>query len=223
MELTRRSFLAVTGASPFALTPCGRTGRDGCVVLDAGAHCLSESTLGYLRSSGITAVSRTSVMPARAAIVVAPAAVVDRSSARRLRDAAWRGRSILIELGFAFLDDAQVGAQRWLISDAFDVNVGEVAHLWHDGRERVPYVRYDWPVAVWVRDYSRAVAVDGPGWRVIAEIEGRPVAVRRRVGRGSVTILGSPLGPALRAGDREAARWFAAFLHDSDWSHAFIG
>ena len=215
MELTRRSFLAVTGASPFAWTPGARTGRDGCLVLDSGADGLSESALGYLQSSSATSTSRTPVMPSRAATVVAPAAVVDRSSALRLRDSAWRGASVLIELGLAFVDDAHAGAQRALISDVFDVGVGEVVYLWREGRDRVPYVRYDWPVAAWVRDFSRAVSVDGIGWRSIAEIEGRPVAVRRRVGRGAVTILGSPLGPALRAGDRDAATWFAAFLHGS--------
>jgi len=222
VKLTRRSFLAVTGASPFALTRGVCLGREGCLVLGSGARGLSESAAGYLQSSG-HASSRTPMTPGRAAAVVAPAAIIDRSSSRRLRDAAWSGQSVLVELGLAFVDDTEAGVQRSLLADAFDVGVREVVHLWHEGRSRVPYVRYDWPVAAWVRDYSRAVVLDGAGWRVIAAIEGRPVAVRRRVGRGAVTILGSPLGPALRAGDREAVTWFAAFLDGAAPSHALSG
>jgi len=191
-------------------------------VLGSGAHGLSESAAGYLQSSGGTALS-TPTTAARAATVVAPAAIIDRSSARRLRDAAWSGQSVLVELGLAFVDDIHAAAQRSLLADAFEVGVRDVVHLWHEGRSRVPYARYDWPVAAWVRDYSRAVVLDGAGWRVIASIEGRPVAVRRRVGRGALTILGSPLGPALRAGDREAVTWFAAFLDGAAASHAFSG
>ena len=156
---------------------------------------------------------------ARAAAVVVPARLFDRSLAHRLREAAWNGASVLIELGLAFVDEPHARAQRRLISEEFDLTLGDVVRLWDDGRSRVPYVRYVWPLDVWVRDFSYVVAVSGAGWRVIAQVETVPVAVRRRLGRGSLTILGSPLGPALRAGDPEAAVWFRRFLHgDGCWS-----
>ena len=49
------------------------------------------------------------------------------------------------------------------LAEAFEVDVGDVVRLWDDGRSRVPYVRYHWPVDVWVRDFSSVVAVTGQG------------------------------------------------------------
>jgi len=37
-----------------------------------------------------------------------------------------------------------------------------------------------------------------------------PVALKRRVGAGTLIYLGSPVGPALWAGDVEAKRWLHA-------------
>lgn len=217
MELTRRSFLAVTGASPLALAPGVCSGCAGCLVMSEG--CLHESALGYIQCGGEAYTSIASMAQAasdaRATTLVVPVSLLDRSIAPRLRDAAWRGASVLIELGMAFGDEAQRRTQRRLVSEAFDVHIGDVIHLWTDSRIRVPYVRYEWPVQAVVRDFSRAVPIDGAGWRVIASIETRPVAAHRRVGRGSLTMLGSPLGPALRAGDRDAATWFRSFVRGS--------
>src|SRR5256885_8822548 len=42
---------------------------------------------------------------------------------------------------------------------------------------------------------------------VIARVDGLPVALKRSSGRGNLIFLGSPLGPALWAGDAEARRW----------------
>ena len=105
-----------------------------------------------------------------------PAGLLDQSLARRLREAAWSGASVLIELGLAFVDEPLERAQRFLISEEFDLTLGDVVRLWDDGRSRVPYVRYLWPIDVWVRDFSSVVAVSGAGWRVIAQIETLPVA-----------------------------------------------
>jgi hypothetical protein len=228
VDLTRRSFLAVAGASPLALTPGMDSGRDRCVVVSDAAGCLPESAQGYVRTAGdpsapIAWPVHDPAQYARAATVVVPARLFDRPLAHRLREAAWNGASVLIELGLAFVDEYHARAQRRLISDEFDLTIGDVVRLWDDGRSRVPYVRYLWPLDVWVRDFSYVVAVSGAGWRVIALVETVPVAARRRLGRGSLTMLGSPLGPALRAGDPEAAVWFRRFLHGDDFGHALIG
>ena len=42
---------------------------------------------------------------------------------------------------------------------------------------------------------------------VIAWVDGLPVALKRPGGRGNLIFLGSPLGPALWAGDAQARRW----------------
>jgi hypothetical protein len=120
--------------------------------------------------------------------------------------------SVLVELGVAFMDAPRGRIQRQLLADTFDLAVGDVRHLWVDGRSRIPYVQYGWPVSAWVRDFSRVVALGGPGWTPIAHMDSHPVGVGRRVGRGALTMLGSPLGPALRAGDNEAGTWLRAFL-----------
>jgi hypothetical protein len=58
-----------------------------------------------------------------------------------------------------------------------------------------------------MRDFSRVVPPgDQPG-EIIAWAGDLPVALRRRVDAGTLIYLGSPLGPALWAGDVQARRW----------------
>ncbi len=193
MDLTRRAFLAVTGASPLALAPGIHSGRDGCVVVSGTAECLAESALGFVQCAGkgsapIELMCRAT-NHARAATFVVPAGLLDQSLARRLREAAWSGASVLIELGLAFVDEPLERAQRFLISEEFDLTLGDVVRLWDDGRSRVPYVRYLWPIDVWVRDFSSVVAVSGAGWRVIAQIETRAC---RRAPTGGARVAHDP-------------------------------
>ncbi|HZU24578.1 MAG TPA: hypothetical protein VFA04_03600 [Bryobacteraceae bacterium] len=71
------------------------------------------------------------------------------------------------------------------------------------------WIRYTWPTDALIRDFGRACPV--AGGRVIARLGDMPVAVRR----GRFIVLGSPLGPHLYAGDRDAHRLFEAFLRSS--------
>lgn len=87
------------------------------------------------------------------------------------------------------------------------------------GRPRVPYVDYTWPIEAKVRDFSRVVPLrlSGAGSKrdgvePIGWTEGRLIAARRTIGRGTLAYLGSPLGPALRYRDREAERWLNTLL-----------
>ena len=85
---------------------------------------------------------------------------------------------------------------------------------------RVPYVDYVWPVRAKIRDFSCVVPLstaasqtaDGAAWDVIGRAEGWAVAAKRKVGKGIVVFLGSPLGPALWSGDREARGWLRELL-----------
>src|SRR6266571_3700339 len=52
---------------------------------------------------------------------------------------------------------------------------------------------------------------EGEG-EVIAWVDDLPVALKRPGGRGNLIFLGSPLGPALWAGDAEARRWLVDCL-----------
>ncbi|HEX2679673.1 MAG TPA: hypothetical protein VHQ03_00090, partial [Candidatus Dormibacteraeota bacterium] len=68
---------------------------------------------------------------------------------------------------------------------------------------------YTWPHAAKVRDFSHVVPLERQGntGEFIAWADGKPVALKRQSGRGTLIFLGSPLGPALWAGDTEARRW----------------
>ncbi len=75
-----------------------------------------------------------------------------------------------------------------------------------------PYVEYSWPIKAKIREFA-AVSLDPvPGDQVIGTLAQQPVALRRRVGRGTLVTLGSPLGPIFLSGDPDARGWLAAFL-----------
>ena len=96
-----------------------------------------------------------------------------------------------------------------------------------------PYVHYDWPSTTIVRDFSRAIPLSSammafsrdahrafepaqaPCHRPIARIGDVPVCCRLRLGDGQFVFLGSPLGPHLASGDREAQALLQSFLSRS--------
>ena len=66
------------------------------------------------------------------------------------------------------------------------------------------WVRFDWPVSAMIRDFGRVSPISGGV--VIARLHDIPVAVRQ----GRFVVLGSPLGPHVYAGDRDACALLAA-------------
>src|ERR1051326_8251675 len=75
-----------------------------------------------------------------------------------------------------------------------------------------PVHRIRLPMRASVRDYSRVVPLaDQPG-EVIGWEGGIAVALKRRVGMGTLVYLGSPLGPALWADDQQARRLLLQLL-----------
>jgi hypothetical protein len=110
----------------------------------------------------------------------------------------------------------------------FDITVGHPVDLWAeksaddtllrhgsarhsskklDSHASFPYVTYLWPRETKVRDFSRVIPVSATNGDVIGKVGGLPVALKRRMAKGTLVFLGSPLGPALRAGDSEALSW----------------
>lgn len=222
MELTRRTFLKVAGsaaAAPLSHGQLAARAPRAVIVAQRVTRGIPESAAGYERALTILGlpVSRvTGLGPASPAgtamLAVAPSvARVPRTLARQLADAAWQGSTVLLESAAAFLEGEAGAAARADLGESFGMLAGPPVKLWAAARggERVPYVDFTWPVAVKVRDFSRVVPLSGPGWRVVARAEGLPVALARDVGRGTLVVLGSPLGPALAYGDREAHRWLA--------------
>ena len=139
-----------------------------------------------------------------------PAYVVP--AAARLRDALVTRLSRHVQKGGWVIFESAAGfggfeAQREQLARHFDLTINPPVNLWA-GCASPPYVDYHWPVRTKVRDFSHAVPVRGASAEIIGTIGKIPVAARF----GRFVFLGSPIGPSLLAGDREAHLWFNALL-----------
>ena len=117
---------------------------------------------------------------------------------------------MILESGAGFASEAEFRAHRAVLRDSLDVQVEAPVPLWRPGEPGIPYVDFTWPFPTKIRDFSRVVPLASQAGGIIARVDGLPVALRRRSGRGTLVFLGSPLGPALWAGDAEAGRWLEA-------------
>ena len=209
MELSRRAFLAC--AAGFISTRPGRRAplvvesRHTWVVLPVRGRCsLPESTLGYR-----SALSGAPERPDHAPLLIIPALLdVPGDVARFIRGRLSCGATVIVESGAGFAGQVRFREHQRSLREGLKIDIHPPVDLWAAGRTgRVPYVDYSWPDAARVRDFSRVVPVGDQEAEVIAHADGLPVALRRAVGDGTLIFLGSPLGPALWAGDREARRW----------------
>ena len=162
----------------------------------------------------------------RARIVIVPAAgAVRPATCSAVAELVDGGATVIWESGAAFLHPADFAEQQALMQKHFAILIGEPVHLWQQssgrkskfaapfqsprgmraiGHEQIPYVAYRWPLKGHVRDFSRIVPVSATSGHAIAHLNEVPVAWRKNIGAGTLIFLGSPLGPALRAGDGEA-------------------
>ena len=118
---------------------------------------------------------------------------------------------MILESAAGFAAEADFRAHRAELSDFLQVHVDAPVRLWTAG-QRIPYVDYSWPHSAKIRDFSRVVPLAPQPGEIIARVDGLPVCLKRQIGRGTLIFLGSPLGPALWAGDAEARRWLLASL-----------
>ena len=227
MHVSRRRFLALGSAA--ALLPLhsrsilAEASEWDCVILDLEKDCsLPESLKGYQRCLTDLGFRNVTVTPAmlpdllgRARQLVIPAAAsTDAALARHLLGVLENGGSILWESGLAFVAPAIFNAQRKLLQSCFDLSIQPPKLLWSENEvyRIVPYVDYLWPQAMKVRDFSRVLPISASGWEVIATVPNAVVGTRRKIGKGAITFLGSPLGPALLAGDEQARQWLGKVL-----------
>ncbi len=226
MGITRRRFLGyAAGAAtvglrgrPLDLWRLGRsvgTSRS-CVLLDLKAHgCLSDSVSGYesvLTSAGVRwmRAEARSVSPARGAVLIVPAALeIPPAAVQAIVSYLQAGATVILESGAGFAAGREFRVHRVELRDYLRVRVEAPVQLWsaHTSSQGIPYVDYSWPHSAKVRDFSRVVPLGPQAGDVIAWVDGLPVALKRHGGRGTLVFLGSPLGPALWAGDAEARRW----------------
>jgi hypothetical protein len=211
-----------------------RFGREhDCVVLDLQSNCvLRESLDGYraaLGNDNYYIVEGAIDSWWRSRIVIVPGlGRMNPDLAQKLRDAVERGMHLLLESGAGFLSPAEFVTHQRMLRQCFDLVVESPVDLWsrssdretrfaHHGprpdrnqanrREAIPYVDYIWPRETRVRDFSQVIPVWPEQGDVIGRVGSLPVAMKKRVGRGTLIFLGSALGPALRAGDPEARSW----------------
>lgn len=106
----------------------------------------------------------------------------------RIYGCLWRGGTVILEAGDLPVD------------------------LWP---RRTPYIELTWPIATKIRDFSKVRPVSNDRGEIIATADDIAVAFRRRIGFGTLIYLGTPVGPALWAGDAEARKWLRAVVSDA--------
>jgi len=220
MHMTRRTFLGyAAGAVTTGLhgLPGRRVDvRRSVVLLHLSQHAC-ESVAGYtgtLANSGTRLLHAKPSSVPRCAVLIVPAALCIRPALRAIVTCLADEATVILESGASFAANPAFRAHRAELRDFLQVHVDAPVRLWTagSGRQRIPYVDYTWPNPAKVRDFSRMVPLARQPGEIIAWIEGVPVGLKRQIGRGTLIFLGSPLGPALWAGDAEARRWLLASL-----------
>lgn len=219
MTLSRRGFLHHAAALPFfggtaALRCAARIGTPGggcCVILDSSC-VFRESLEGYKASLSAAGIVSGEGSSRNCSFIVAPAASLMKfDDVRWIKRRVQEGACALLESGGIFLSSARFRRQKSLAQAEFGLTLLPAVKLWPSSDSGIPYVDFTWPLPARVRDFSRAIPLAGAGVP-IAHLGGKVVALKCRLGAGTLIFLGSPLGPHLRAGDRDAERWFAALF-----------
>jgi hypothetical protein len=139
-------------------------------------------------------------------VIMSSVYVLPENLAERLRLCLQRGTTVIIESGAGFASHLEFRKHRRSLREGLGLHVAAPVNLWSPPRA-MPYVDYTWPTRTRVRDFTRLIPpAEQPG-EIIAWAGDLPVALRRRVGSGTLIYVGSPLGPALLIGDIEAIRW----------------
>lgn len=210
--------------------------RGGVVLHDLNSQCiLGESLSGFKKILGASCVTSVETLPqaiAHAATIIVPGAgVMDAAVAQMLGHAVRQGSVLLLESGGGFLSADQFSAHQQVLQRHWNVRLEPPVDLWAgaagksshppaalQSRHKVrahgpaPYVDYVWPHRAKVRDFSRVVPLAAQDGDVIGVAGKLTVAIKKRVGKGTLIFLGSPLGPHLHAGDPEACRWLRSVL-----------
>ena len=214
MEMSRREFLQSTAgamgiwglqrrSSP---VPVRRT--QWLVLHDPDQCSLPESVLGY---RGALPAEREGVSGCRLAILPALLTIEGGETMRWLAACLRQGATVMIESGVGFAGRGDLRQHRRAMRDCFQLDVQAPVDLWaHRSGPSTPYVDYTWPRRAKIRDFSRIVPPSERHGEIIARAGDVPVALKRRIGGGTLIYLGSPIGPALWAGDVEAKRWLSA-------------
>ncbi len=220
--ISRRDFLGASAAAAVASALCPESVRrdepPDCVLLAVPAERgLEESLAGFeaaLEEAGVRFVNSFSRSSLRCRTIIVPASTsLSPTLGRQIVAGVEKGAWALVESGAGFHSPDEFRRHQRMLESCFDVETGLPIDLWKgDSRRRSPYVDYTWPVRAKIRDFSRVIPVSRKSGDIICNAGEFPLGVKRRVGGGYLIFLGSPLGPALRAGDREARRWLGSLV-----------
>jgi hypothetical protein len=228
--MTRRAFVGAAACAGSARARM-RQPELRCALVDLGSDCvLRESLAGFAGAMpGAIKVSAEQLTDRQECVfyavdqklmhrqeclfyVVPGAGAIDHDLGLRLARMVDREGWLVFESAAGFASEAAFRTQREMLASYFGLAIERPMNLRESGESIVPYVDYAWPAAVKIRDFSRVVPVRCETSEVIGAIAGRRLAVRRRVGRGVLIFLGSPIGPALGAGDQDAHRWLKSLM-----------
>lgn len=184
---TRRQLLGQALFFPLAVRAQAEPDRLASLEIIAEPNCLSRESAEGFRTLGISEPSNLTVLCGISAL--------DAALAARLREQVAAGRWAIWEMS-----PVRTEAQARILRTVFGIAMGDpIRH----SPDRL-YVRYRWPHPALIRSFSAAIPVACTPSEAIAFYRGTPVAMKRAIGRGGLVLLGSMLGPSLRAEDREA-------------------
>jgi hypothetical protein len=119
----------------------------------------------------------------------------------------------VIESGLCFLNPNQVERQIAMHRICLGVETRTPVSVCSNNRDNgTGYIEYRWPARRLVRCFETITPVMCARDEVIAEWAGMPVGLKRRVGKGEIIFLGSPLGMGLFAEEAEAIELGRAML-----------
>jgi hypothetical protein len=226
--------LCAIPSSAFTAYNIGESRAIRATLLDLETNCALRESLAGMRaalgsSHRCVAASNLLLSDFGNLVIVAAAGSVMPDTFSAVAELLRGGATVLWESGAAFLNSADFAQQQALTKEHFGISIGPAVPVWppsnsrkpesgvpiHDargvraiGHEQVPYVAYRWPLKAHVRDFSRVIPVFAPSGHAIAHWNEAPVAWSKNVEAGTLVFLGSPLGPALLAGDAEATALF---------------
>ena len=186
----------------------GRRARSSSNVVEIlpEAHCLSEES-----ANGYRKLVRTQDRSWPDRIVLPASRWLSPEKAAELGRRVNRGCWLLVESGLVYSSRQERESQGLVLAEAFNLQIGETIDV---GASNTSYVTYIHAQPTLVRTFGAITPICCAPAERIAEFEGIPVAIRRRIGSGGVIFLGSILGVGLLAQEREAHRVVTALLSD---------
>jgi len=226
MDITRREFLGYTaGAMSMVGAPLPHWTAPSVAerrpkkwrVFCSDPDVLPESSAGYRavlpqRRSQFEHWEQSDPMTHCSLVIMSSVMLLPEKIAKRLRICLQRGTTVIVESGAGFANHLGFRKHRRSLREGLGLRVAAPVNLWSPPRA-TPYVDYTWPIRTRVRDFTRLVPPANQPGEIIAWAGDLPVALRQRVGPGTLIYIGSPLGPALSIGDTEAIRWLHAVAH----------